>query len=980
MELHFDFDKDKRTLTNSDGRIYGGQAFDNASTTLRFDLWHKDEFGNKVEWDPLEEGYYPYIMFLANNPRTKTPFIYSDSSSPVFDGYTFEVPYEITSLRHKSARVEFQLAFIKAGYEFNGSVAGMPTAVYLLSAPNGFALKPSLMQPMPDLPRNGPACMPMNPMTCEPSVVGWIEVWKDRGMMLPIEQTLLDQNGIPMPLTDLNAAAYARNGYELTFLSQRGKRQTVRLDVPILDVNGELSSTHLPSGVLTIDDTVLRLEGQSYDGKYNVLSLVHDGEVISRVDLPIEHIIESVKYDEDRKTIVIIFNTNRAGDAATETLEIPVGNMVTPYRAGEGIVFSQEGSGADKVYYVSIDQTAATARHTVTLDKAKKYADGLDAAVRVDFKAADAALSGRVGILEDKVTESTDGLRQSIEKEIDERKAADDLIRTDAKKANDRLDVLEPDVQSLHTEVDKKQAKLTAGTGIKFSGANGDVIYCDVDAITDPTLSGTSHKPVRNSVITAELAKREYRLTCNDGSVTIDRNEATGETEIIAAPRITVDTTFSGTSLNPASSAAIQKELDKKQDVLTAGDGVKVDELRNNKVSIDLEALVDNALSSTSENPVQNKAVTKAIKDLESRGRTIPNWAESGVEYMAGDVVQYEGALYISLADRNTKAPTSLETQPEGGTKPHLPYWSAAVHSDASVNAQVINHASYVGMFGNDTDTDYTIVHNLMCRELVWSIYTNDYEHLYIQATVSAPTINSFRIRLSEPPGVNGLVISIIRARPSVQTAASLTGPTVVEFNTPSTEWTYSGNDTAQPVFVQTIGRDDEDTITDIGGDIVQNEAFLFNPVTIGFDKAVSGCMVVAPATGCFDMDGSSLTIQKSAENGLAAGDWYLVQCFKDGSGESILDVVQYDDRIEVNTGGIDWQGMVCLYKATKMKDFTTDESTQVVSYQHNLGRYVGVQAYDLTDGLCGTDVDYDTLNKVSATVGKSRTGKLLVL
>lgn len=990
MELHYDFDKDKRTLTNVDGRVYGGQAFDNASTTLRFNLWHKDEFGNKVEWDPLEEGYYPYIMFLANNPRTKMPFVYGDSSSPVFDGYSFEVPYEITSLRLKSARVEFQLAFIKAGYEFNGSVADMPSAVYLLSAPNGFALKPSLMSSMPDLPRRGPACMPMNPMTCEPSVVGWIEMWKDRGMMLPVEQTLLDQNGIPMPLTDLNAAAYARNGYELSFLSQRGKRQTVRLDVPILDANGELSVDHLPDEVLTAENISLRLEGKSYDGKYNVLSLVHDDEVLSRVDLPIEHVIESVTYDEDAKTIYIVFNTNKVGEAAHETLEIPVGNMVTPYRAGEGIEFSQEGSGANKVYYVTLDQTKVAQRHAATLASAKDYADALDAAVRADFKNADAAITGRVEILEGKVTENTSGLRQSIEKEIDDRKAADTLIRTDTDKANSRLDVLEPDVKSLHVEVDGKQAKLTAGTGI---GLTGDTIFVDTVSITDGVLDANSSRPVRNSVVTEALNRREYKLISSDRSVSITPNDATGETDIIAAPRVTVDTTFSGTSANPASSAAIQKELDRKQDVLTAGDGIRAAELANNKISVDLEALVDNALSSTSENPVQNKVVEKAINDLKSRGRTIPNWAESGVEYMAGDVVQYAGALYISYADNNTKAPTSLELQPES----NMPYWSAAVHSDASVNAKVVNKPCYIQLFGNNTDTTYYIDHKLGCRELLWSMYTTDSEHLYVQALVSAPSINRLKVRLSEPPGVNGLCISIMRVRDAPQVSASaISGVTVVEVPESSTLWSLP-NGTAGPIYVQTYTDLEGKGVTDIMGDVVENPITDYDPVEVTFGTSVSGAAVIAPVTGdtvLISADATDpVTVDPRDTDPTADGEnWYLVQCFAEGNleGRAIVEIDQDENGVTIETGDFPQDVTVAFFRATKTVAIDKDNSTQVIAdddggyhwhYQHNQGRYVGVQAFLPGKGLANPGVDIVLgLNTVDVYFDEPLSGTLLIL
>ena len=97
MEISRVFEKSTRTISCSTKK-YSGQAFDNQSATLHFTLLDEGR-----DWDPVANGYTPYIMFNIYDDAGN-PIVFGPDSSPLFDGYTFKIPWTITS-RMKSARL-----------------------------------------------------------------------------------------------------------------------------------------------------------------------------------------------------------------------------------------------------------------------------------------------------------------------------------------------------------------------------------------------------------------------------------------------------------------------------------------------------------------------------------------------------------------------------------------------------------------------------------------------------------------------------------------------------------------------------------------------------------------------------------------------------------------------------------------------------------------------------------------------------------
>ena len=187
------FDMNTRVLRNSE-RKYSGQKYDADSTTLHFEYvtdFLKVPVPN-VTW-------IPYIIFNVPDDEGN-PITYS------FDGYTFVLPWDVTSRVTKSRRVEYQLWFVRQTTHTDEGT-GVPVVDdtdYLISEIDSVVLKPSIPERPKqrtiidpedfNVPPNPPAYNP----SVEPSIVGWIELWKSIGVVVPTDGSVLsgvDENG-----------------------------------------------------------------------------------------------------------------------------------------------------------------------------------------------------------------------------------------------------------------------------------------------------------------------------------------------------------------------------------------------------------------------------------------------------------------------------------------------------------------------------------------------------------------------------------------------------------------------------------------------------------------------------------------------------------------------------------------------------------------------------------------------------------------
>ena len=176
---------------------------------------------------------------------------------------------------------------------------------------------------------------------------------------------------------------------------------------------------------------------------------------------------------------------------------------------------------------------------------------------------------------------------------------------------------------ALNNKADKTNAT-TSAAGLMSAADKAKLDGIEEGAtmvIVDDAMSGTSTNPVQNKVVKAALDKKastDIATPTAPGLMSaIDKSKLNGIE--IGANKTVVDATLDATSTNPVQNKVIKEALDKKagKDVATAdADGLMSAE---DKVKLDgiedgaTKTIVDDVMSDTSTNPVQNKVVKKYI-------------------------------------------------------------------------------------------------------------------------------------------------------------------------------------------------------------------------------------------------------------------------------------------------------------------------------------------------------------------------------
>lgn len=916
--------------------------FDANTTTIHFQILNKGE-----DWDFVTDGFRPFIVFNVYD-QYGNPYVYGTDSSPMFSGYEFSIPYEITS-QLKSARAEYCLWFVRVEVadDFNGTNQGLLVTDYLLSAVDGIAFKPSCIRP----PKPCGAGMPYAPTTA-PSTIGALEFMRENSIIIPVDLMGHFENG--------KAA-----GLDMVFHTLGGQLQQVHFPVATINTDGEVDVSNLPVGNGTnklpmllesvgkgqtiVFDTInnngflssgfrgARLPAslryipvEDDTGNRHLVQLIGlDGTVMSTIDLPIENVVESADYDPVTKELIIRFGSGqetRINMKDLVDLYSPVEGELTiitgtgaqgeptPYLIGLSEVFKNrirtiEASASS--HYNDTNNPHSVTKAQVGLSRVDNTAD-LEKPVSTYQQAAIDSAEGRVNTTIDVVRNAVIGLDSTIN-------GVDGVIARHAKDVQDLRDA-DTSLQSL-------------------IGKKADMTY--VDAIVD---------------------QKQDKLI---GGVNIQIDDQNRINYV--GPTTYVDNALSSESTNPVQNRVINKALSEKQDILIPGENIAI---TGNTITATLPKItVDNTISHTSENPVQNKVIARELDRKANIGEGVSVWKgqTSGGQYLynSGDVVVYEGNLYISKVDNNDHHPDDESC------------WNV-VRSGAMSSIVGLTAATYIGVFGNDAALDYTIPHNLGSRNLIYSIMTNDSEHEFVMARVSAPTLNTLRVRLTSPPGTNGLVINVMKARTA--TTVPLTEfPVAIRVTEPSMEWSFV-NDSGIPLYAKAYDTEGND----IPGDIIQNSVTAFSPITIGFsDSEHAGVLFLQSTTSDLvkEMDGTHLEIPTET------GKRYLVQCYRDGEGQSILDITQADGKVTIDCS-VRWKGIICLYEATSTYSFTESDLTEMevdgqtlykFRKQHNKGRVVGAQVYG-NEGLMMVDIHCPTDNTIEVYFNQPVSGELLII
>ena len=935
------FEKSTRAIT-SDKKSYGGQVFDANTTTIHFQILNKGE-----DWDFVADGFRPFIVFNVYD-QYGNPYVYGTDSSPLFSGHSFTIPYEITS-QLKSARAEYCLWFVRVEVadDFNGTNQGLLVTDYLLSAVDGIAFKPSCIRP----PKPCGAGMPYAPTTA-PSTIGALEFMRENSIIIPVDLMGHFENG--------KAA-----GLDMVFHTLGGQLQQVHFPVATINTDGEVDVSNLPVGNGTnklpmllesigkgqtiVFDTInnngflssgfrgARLPASlryipvedDTENRHLVQLLDANGTVMSTIDLPIENVVESADYDPVTKELIIRFGSGQ------ET-RINMKDLVDLYSPVEGELTIITGTGAQgepTPYLIGLSEVFKNRIRAIEASASSHYNDtnnphnvtkaqvGLS---RVDNtadleKPVSTAQQAAIDSAEGRVNTTIDVVRNAVIGLDSTINGVDGVIARHAKDVQDLRDA-DTSLQSL-------------------IGKKADMTY--VDTIVD---------------------QKQDKLI---GGVNIQIDDQNRINYV--GPTTYVDNALSSESTNPVQNKVINKALSEKQDILIPGENIAI---TGNTITATLPKItVDNTISHTSENPVQNKVIARELDRKANIGEGVSVWKgqTSGGQYLynSGDVVVYENNLYISKVDNNDHHPDDESC------------WNV-VRSGAMSSVVGLTAATYIGVFGNDAALDYTIPHNLGSRNLIYSIMTNDSEHEFVMARVSAPTLNTLRVRLTSPPGTNGLVINVMKARTA--TTIPLTEfPVAIRVTEPSMEWSFV-NDSGIPLYAKAYDTEGND----IPGDIIQNSVTAFSPITIGFsDSEHAGVLFLQSTTSDLvkEMDGTHLEIPTET------GKRYLVQCYRDGEGQSILDITQEDGKVTIDCS-VRWKGIICLYEATSVYSFTESDLTEMevdgqtlykFRKQHNKGRVVGAQVYG-NEGLMMVDIHCPTDNTIEVYFNQPVSGELLII
>ena len=174
--------------------------------------------------------------------------------------------------------------------------------------------------------------------------------------------------------------------------------------------------------------------------------------------------------------------------------------------------------------------------------------------------------------------------------------------------------------------IQSKQDKLISGTNIKtinnqsLLGEGNISIEAGSSITVDSELSTTSENPVQNKVITTKVNSLETSLGSKANASDIPTRVSQLENDSTYQTKANLDTALEGY----ATTESVTTEVGKKQDKLVSGTNIKTINSQSllGEGNISIEAgtsiTVDSALSTTSENPVQNKVVTAELNNKPS--------------------------------------------------------------------------------------------------------------------------------------------------------------------------------------------------------------------------------------------------------------------------------------------------------------------------------------------------------------------------
>lgn len=333
----------------------------------------------------------------------------------------------------------------------------------------------------------------------------------------------------------------------------------------------------------------------------------------------------------------------------------------------------------------------------------------------------------------------------------------------------------------------------------------------------------------------------------------------------------------------------------------------------------------------------------------------VPVWSQT-TSYQMNSSVVYAESIYISLMNNN------IGHDPvESGD------WWVQISGSGGGGGGGGGLKRKSIQFGNDTDTEYVLTHNLGSYDFLWSIRTNDEERRYVLADIYATSNTTCKVKLAEPPGTNALIINLM----DIGASSSGTDVEIVSVTTESTTWTYD-NTTNTAVFVQTFSYDEESGYYDeIRGNVEQESSTGFTPVIDTFGVPKAGEMLIAKTALIKEFTNSASWIFNHD-----LSEYVAVQCYKDGYGLAMGDINQDGNTVVVNWSKPE-SGFMILVEPSMVVDVNNERSKVI---QHNLGRIVGLQMYTDEYGQVAADFHQNGSSTAMMEVNAPLTGKIIVI
>lgn len=281
-------------------------------------------------------------------------------------------------------------------------------------------------------------------------------------------------------------------------------------------------------------------------------------------------------------------------------------------------------------------------------------------------------------------------------------------------------------------------------------------------------------------------------------------------------------------------------------------------------------------------------------------------------------------------------------------------------------------HSSYIGEFGGDGKTLYTVKHGLGTYNIIIQLRTASAPVRYVTTEMQAIDEDILQLTFADPL-TEKLAISIMACDKSVAPPSEFT-VAVKAVTTPTSVWT-ADNPTGNPVYVQLF----DDTGNEIRADTIQNSEDGFTPVVANLSGNMTGSMLEAKADIYIPFTDQTLYAVDVTQYGFAKTDKFLVQVYVEGMGQLITDISQDSGTgiVSLDFGRDPVSGYLLLTKASMVQTF---ESAKTITCTHNLGRVAGVQVYSDDMGQLMADILCVDENTVSVSANIPITGYVVVL